>query len=317
MDSLTLRSPAKLNLFLEVIRRREDRFHELDTLMVPVTLSDTLTIRRRTDDRIFLKCHGNDTLPCDGRNLIVKAIQAYCHSAGIPTGFEVILEKRIPVEAGLGGGSGNAATTLTAIHRLSGEPEIPETLRKLGATLGSDVPFFFHGGAARCRGRGEVLEPIPDPPVPFHFVLVRPPEGFSTALAYRYCRTAEECGDRRTIDPILKAWDTGDPEWLGRTCFNRLESAVCPRSEAVRRTMELLRRERTCGVGMSGSGTCCFAICRDERESRELAERLSEQIGTRFPERKRDWFVRSIRTGGREKGKKSENGAEIRTESLE
>ena len=350
-------SPAKLNLFLEVVQRREDGYHELDTLMVPVSVFDTLTITRRDDEKVSLRCRGNRDLPCDDRNLIVKAIELYRRSSGVTAGFDVILDKRIPVAAGLGGGSGNAAVTLAAIHRLCGEPflspfrrEVRETtltsvgrrsyreqiadtiscglgrsesLEELGASLGSDVPFFLGDGAARCRGRGEILDEIPNSPQPFHFVLLRPPEGFATSTAYKYCRPANLCGDRRAIAPILAAWATGDPERLGRTCFNRLESAVFPRSAPVRETMELLRRERTCGVGMSGSGTCCFAICWDQADSERLAERLAERLENRdvaseerigvsdivSEERNsvwnvNGWFVCSVKTVGLKNGKK-------------
>ena len=310
--SLTVRVPAKLNLFLEIVRRRDDGFHEIDSLMAPISLRDQLSFHWRDDEQVRLQCTWNDAadgaekndfvenpasgsgvspcdgtsgsgIPCDERNLVVQAIRAVLTATGRRDGFDITLVKRIPVESGLGGGSADAAATLVAVNRLCGAPLSTAELAGLAAKLGSDVPFFLAGGVARCGGRGEILEPVTGPAQPLHFVLIRPADGFSTATAYRLCRPAAVSGDRRKIDEMLDAWTIDDPQRIGAALFNRFEPIVAAHSAGVRKTLERLRREPVCGAGMSGSGTCCFALCHDAEQAMQLAR----QLATEFPDARR------------------------------
>ena len=172
-------APAKLNLFLEVLGRRPDGYHEIESLMVAVSLYDTLTFTDDPSGEISLRCN-DPALPVGSDNLVVKAAERLRASADSLRGARIVLDKAIPAQAGLGGGSSDAAATLVALDRLWDLRTPPKTLDDLAGEIGSDVAFFMHAPAAVCRGRGEQVESVPLNDV-YHFVLVCPPVGMSTA----------------------------------------------------------------------------------------------------------------------------------------
>ncbi len=162
MISFTLNAPAKLNLSLRVLAKRDDGFHEIDTLMVKLPgLSDQLDFREAKE---FSFACDDSTIPVDEGNLVVKAVRAYEHTVGSPCKCAISLQKQIPHGAGLGGGSSDAATTLLGLNRLCNFKLAVPALHELAAALGSDIPFFLTTGAARCTGRGEKIEAVPPPP---------------------------------------------------------------------------------------------------------------------------------------------------------
>ncbi len=162
MSPLTLDAPAKLNLSLRVIGKRDDGFHEIDTVMVKLPgLTDQLTFESSSS---FSFTCDDPTLPTDESNLVVKAVRSYEAASGKACHFTVSLKKSIPHGAGLAGGSSDAATTLLGLDQLSDHPLGHARLHEIAASLGSDIPFFLSPGAARCTGRGEKTEPIPSPP---------------------------------------------------------------------------------------------------------------------------------------------------------
>src|SRR5262249_51899374 len=218
-------APAKLNLFLEVLGRRPDGYHEVETLMVAVSLYDTLTFLDDPSGAISLRCN-DPTLPVDSDNLVIKAADRLKAATRCPRGARIVLTKAIPIRAGLARGSSDAAAPLAALERLW-DLQIPAPARDaLAADLGSDVPFFNHGPAAICRGRGEQVESVPLIN-PYHFVLVCPPTGLSTAYVYRGVVPPER---PRPVQPVLEALAHGGPAELGRSLFNRLQ----PSAEALR-----------------------------------------------------------------------------------
>ncbi|MFO0954079.1 MAG: 4-(cytidine 5'-diphospho)-2-C-methyl-D-erythritol kinase [Isosphaeraceae bacterium] len=168
-------APAKLNLFLEILGRRGDGYHEIETLMVAVNLHDRLTFTDDPSGAVSLRCD-DPALPTDGRNLVVKAAERLRAATGCTRGASIALEKSIPSEAGLAGGSSDAAATLVALDRLWGLNKTKPTLDAVAGEVGSDVAFFLHGPAAVCRGRGEKVEPVALER-PLTFVLVCPPWG--------------------------------------------------------------------------------------------------------------------------------------------
>lgn len=173
-------SPAKLNLNFRVLRKRSDGYHEIDSLFQAIDLFDRLFFI--PSDRDGLTC-SNPDIPCNSSNLIYKAQSLFrAHHSTRP--FHIHLDKNIPIEAGCGGGSSNAATTLWALNELSGRPFSLSHLIEMGAALGSDVPFFFSSGTAHCTGRGEILEPC-SLPAPLQGWLAKPLFGLSTPLVYR------------------------------------------------------------------------------------------------------------------------------------
>src|SRR5262245_62048232 len=181
-DSVVAWAPAKVNLFLEILSKRADGFHDLATLMVAVNLFDTLVFRSAPEG-IALTSNRPD-LSSGPDNLIVKAAALLQKRSGRNLGTAIRLVKRIPMQAGLGGGSSDAAATLLALNRLWDLELTREDMADLGAQLGSDVPFFVLADTAWCTGRGEIVDPLPVG-ARLHFVLVCPPFGCSTAEVYR------------------------------------------------------------------------------------------------------------------------------------
>jgi 4-diphosphocytidyl-2-C-methyl-D-erythritol kinase len=204
-------APAKLNLFLEVLGRRADGYHEIETLMVAVDLHDTLRLVDDPSGAVTLTCD-DPSLPTGAENLVVRAAERLKAAAGIDRGVRIELAKAIPAMAGLAGGSSDAAATLLGLDHLWNLQTPPGQLDALAGEIGSDVAFFRHAPAAICRGRGERVEPV-SLPVRYHLVLVCPPVGLRTADVYRHLTVPER---PRPIGPIMEALASGETEQLGR-----------------------------------------------------------------------------------------------------
>jgi 4-diphosphocytidyl-2-C-methyl-D-erythritol kinase len=264
-------APAKLNLYLEVLKRRPDDYHDIESLMATVDLFDVLTVRDEPSGAIVLECD-DPSLPTDGRNLVVKAAELLRASTGCTSGARIGLKKAIPAQAGLGGGSSDAAATLAALDQFWDLGVAPGRLDAMAGAIGSDVAFFLHAPAAVCRGRGELVEEV-SLPVPLHFVLVAPRIGMSTVDVYRSLRPPET---PRTIGPVLDALARGGPVELGRSLFNRLQ----PVAEAIRPELTRVRDALAslgpllCGSLMSGSGSAYFGLCRDSAAADRAADVL-------------------------------------------
>ncbi len=276
-----VQTPAKLNLFFEVLRRRDDGYHEIETLVTPVGLYDTLVFTDTNDGKVSLICQKvygvwgvpaglSAGVPEGPENLVVRAVELLRRRAGVGRGASVRLVKRIPVAAGLGGGSSDAAAALMAANVAWNLGQSPGQLAALGAELGSDVPLFFAGGPAVCLGRGEIVRAIRGVPL-LHFVLIRPPAGLATAAVYRACRPAAE---PRSVEPLVESLARGDLSAAGRLLFNRLEPAAESLSPWIGRLREAMAQTDCLGHQMSGSGTCYFGLCRHARHARRLARRL-------------------------------------------
>jgi len=279
--TVTVFAPAKLNLFLKVLGKRLDGYHELETLMVSVGLYDTLVLTDEPAGALHLSCatavSANRRRPLANSPRPVPTI--WCcgrlNSCGKTTGTirgaRIELVKRIPLAAGLAGGSSDAAATLWGLNRLWKLGLSAPELAALGARLGSDIPFFLCSSpAAICRGRGEIVEPLPLP-ARFWFVVAHPRSGLSTADVYRGCRSLSDRLDRRGAGraPVPRAAPGGGgsvsqrPAGTGRTVERRRDAPqnrVCPTAFA--------------GHMMSGSGTSYFGLCRSRRQGVQLAARL-------------------------------------------
>ena len=285
-----VQAPAKLNLFFEVLSKRDDGYHEIETLVYPINLYDTLYFKEDASGQIKFECErvsgrrgttGSELghVPLGDDNLVVRSAHLLRQRAGLSSGARVRLVKRIPSAAGLGGGSSDAAATLMAANAAWGCGWSSARLARLGAELGSDVPLFFAHGPAVCQSRGEKVEPAVGVSL-LHFVVVRPPAGLSTVEVYRACRPAEQ---PRPLAPLLEALARGDLPAAGRLLFNRLESAAEKLSPWIDRVRRELARLDCLGQRMSGSGTCCFGLCRHARHARRAARRLRARgIGIAF-----------------------------------
>ncbi len=260
MSSLTLHAPAKLNLSLRVIGRRDDGFHEIDTRMVKLPgLADQIEFRG--DGGFSFHCD-DPGVPDDEGNLVVKAVRAYEAAANISCRHAVTLRKSIPHGAGLGGGSSDAAVTLLGLNRLNGFALAVDPLREIAAGLGSDIPFFMSSGAGRCTGRGEIIEPIPSPP-PLRVLLLKPSFGVPTPDAYRRWK------DSRNLPGI----DYAPQSVFGVEFVNDLERPVFEKHRFLAEMKHwLMERRETAATLLSGSGSTVFAVLHDDADAEGLAK---------------------------------------------
>ena len=275
---VSISTPAKLNLFLELISRRADGFHELDTLMTPISLYDRLSLTPRADSNINLSCAwspGNlqsnrSELPAAENNLAHRALTLLQARSGVEQGADVFLSKRIPAEAGLGGGSSDAMAALVAGNLAWDLGWSREQLSELGGELGSDVAFFAHANLKRCTGRGEKTESLPTP-ARMHFVVVKPDDGLSTAKVFRQAVVPPR---PTSSDSIISAIAVMDLASIGKLLFNRLQQAASELTSWVDEIRDVMSGLSVLGHQLSGSGTSYFALCRNHRHARLIAAKL-------------------------------------------
>jgi 4-diphosphocytidyl-2-C-methyl-D-erythritol kinase len=259
-----VRAPAKVNLFLEVTARRPDGYHALRTLLVAVSLFDARTFAPAGSIRLSCTDPNLGTGP---ENLIVRAAEVLRRHTGTKAGAAIALTKRIPVAAGLGGGSSDAAATLVGLNRLWKLRLSADELTKLAAELGSDVPFFLKPPAAWCTGRGEVVTSWPLGQR-LHLVLAFPPFGLSTADVYRNVAVPikPESGTA-----MRKAVMVGDAEAVGRLLHNRLQRPALSLRPELNEWLDRLVEAGSLGRLVSGSGSTVFALARDAADARRIA----------------------------------------------
>ncbi len=269
---MNLLAPAKINLSLRVLRKRPDQFHEIETLMLPVSVYDELsitpTLPASSPTGLRLTC-SDPSLPTDDSNLVYRAARLFFEHAGLPHSVTLHLKKAIPHGAGLGGGSSDAASTLSGLNTLFNYPLSPETVHAIAGSLGSDVPFFLTGGAALCRGRGEIVEPFPFAEK-LSILLIKPGFSIPTPWAYRQWQTSHELPD---IPYAPQRFGFGEMvNDLERPVFEKhLFLAVLKRW--------LLRQPETLGALMSGSGSTCFAVLREATDGPALEARVKAEFG--------------------------------------
>lgn len=278
--SLEKASPCKVNLLLNILGKRPDGFHELETLMHPVGIHDQLSFRRAASG-IGLTC-SDPELPRDSGNLAHRAAAMFLQSAGIREGVRIHLEKLVPSAAGLGGGSANAAVTLTGLNELFGFPLATDRLQLIAAKLGSDVPFFLQGNPAIGTGRGENIEPLS--PFPLlngkALLLARPPFGISTPWAYQNLSSFPEAlkGKPGRAADLARALSCPSGEWPRQGFYNSLEAPVLKKFPLLALFQEFFRGQGALAALMSGSGSTTFAIT----ESLPAADRLAEAFKVNF-----------------------------------
>jgi len=256
---ITIESPAKVNLILKVLRRREDGYHDIASLMQKVSLADEMEFTPRKEG-IALACPGSD-LPTGDGNLVVRAARALFAEAGFAGGVEITLRKRIPSAAGLGGGSSNAATTLTVLNSLFQFGFDHERLIGIGARLGADVPFFIYGSSAWAFGIGEILEPA-ETPAGMWLVLVNP--GFEVPTKWVY----QSLNLPLTKTPLKYTIPTfSGVRDLAAALSNDLETVTVARHPVLEELKGFLRRQGALGSLMSGSGPTVFGLFDNEPDA--------------------------------------------------
>jgi len=281
MKKLERNSPCKVNLLLNILGKRPDGFHELETVFHPVALCDRLEFSRGGQG-IELSCN-DPVLPVDAANLVHRAAARFCESAGIRDGIRIHLEKHVPLAAGLGGGSSNAANTLLALNELFGEPLPAGQLQHIAASLGSDVNFFLQNQPALAMGRGERIVPLePFPALQgAHFLLIHPGFGISTAWAYRELARFPSAlnGQAGRAQYLVAQLQSADLGTAGRAFYNSLEAPALEKFPVLRLYQEFLRNHGAAATLMSGSGSTTFALFRSQNAATTATALFKERFG--------------------------------------
>lgn len=280
--SVTMFSPAKLNLFLAITGRRADGFHELVSVAAPLDWGDTLRVERAEVDS--LSCDDPE-VPLDGSNLVLKAAQAFRAASGGVGGARFALEKRIPIGAGLGGGSSNAAAALRALNRLAHAPLSGAALTEVAASVGSDCALFLQDGPVTMRGRGERVEPLPASSAARlrgrRVLVFKPAFGISTAWAYAQMAVRAPASYLPAADAEarLAGWAADGGAKAENLLFNNMETAAFTKFPALPLLLEQLGAEFGLRPRMSGSGSACFAFLDEGARAEVITARIREAWG--------------------------------------
>ena len=309
-SGLEISAPAKINLFLNVLRRRSDGYHEVQTLLCPISLFDQLsfevTPRAEIEFELLLPQSSADPspssaadevdpawdIPADSRNLVVRAVRRVQQALGTEQGCRIRLRKAIPAAAGLGGGSSDTAAAIVA-SLVSWQGWNRSLAVHIAAEIGSDVPFFLGSrdgiGLALATGRGEQCQPILAQPA-MDVLVTHPPVGCSTQEVYRNCAVY---GDGRNFQKIVDACETGQLEKIGAQLFNTLQLPAADMTQWIDRQLSLLADVGATHTLMSGSGSSCFALVNDP----QCADRLHRAAPARGIGRVyavQSWYGKSI-----------------------
>lgn len=261
MNQIDIMSYAKINLTLDVLRKREDGYHELKMIMHTVSLFDSINIRK-SESGISLKTNLK-YLPTDKRNIAYAAAQLFLEKSGITDGVTINIKKTIPVAAGLAGGSSNAAAVLVGLNRMYDGIFNEAELCKMGELLGSDVPFCIAGGCALCEGRGEILTPLPDL-ASATFLIAKPPVRVSTADVYSNLK-ADRLSEHPDTDGVIGAIGRGDKEAVAVRMFNVLETVTAAQHPEIKRMKQEMIDMGATGSVMSGSGPTVIGLFKDKK----------------------------------------------------
>ena len=280
--AFTLPSFAKINWRLRIIGRRADGFHELHTIFQTVTLHDELRFAARDDDRLHLTCNSPD-IPVDESNLILRAAAALRNRRGIPKGASIHLEKVIPVEGGLGGGSSNAAIALLGLAALWKIETSRRELENIGASLGADVPFFLTGGTALGRGLGTQISPINDV-VAEHLLIVQPKAKVSTTEAYKALNSPALTKVESDIILSISRADEQFTDSYPKALHNDFERVVFHLIPEIRHVKDALLRSGARSALLAGSGSSVFGVFDNSVALERAIEMLEKESGWRiFP----------------------------------
>jgi 4-diphosphocytidyl-2-C-methyl-D-erythritol kinase len=286
---LTVFSPAKINLYLRIVGKRDDGYHDLETVMLPLDFGDQITLQLAERD-LTLECD-DPRLPTDDHNLALQAAKRLAQHCGVKHGVKMFLRKRTPLTAGLGGGSSNAAAVLKGLNDLWRLNASMEVLGGLAADMGSDINFFLQSSAALCLGRGERVEPVPCR-LSGAILLVNPGFGISTKWAYeswsRSDRDAAGLTPTRssglTVHPpevslLLRALGQNDLPHVGQCLFNSLEAPSITKFPVLRLLKDAMLAGGAMGALMSGSGATVFGLFGDDEAATACASQIREEFG--------------------------------------
>jgi 4-diphosphocytidyl-2-C-methyl-D-erythritol kinase len=270
MNAMQVLAPAKINLLLKILGKRDDGFHELETVIAPVSLCDELDIEKQSRWIDFF-CD-NPSIPDGDKNLVVRAAKAFFEATRQKAGVRIALEKRIPHGAGLGGGSSDAASTLLALNELFETKLTREALAKIGESIGSDVPFFIFRSAAICKGRGELVTPI-KLGEPLSLLLLKPEFGVPTAWAYQRWQDSLD----------LPGVEYTPQEFASQVFVNDLEQPAFEKFVFLAQMKTWLLKQPEVGTAlMSGSGSTMFAVTKPNSDRDLLRDRAKKELDSQL-----------------------------------
>ena len=273
MNELILKAYAKINLGLDVVRRREDGYHDLRMIMQTIGIFDEIRLEKTNDEGSFILKTNKEELPCDERNLMVKAAKLMWETYSLPGGLKMHLDKNIPMAAGLAGGSTDAAAVFNGINRLYNLNLSVEELQKLAVNIGADIPYCIVGGTCLAEGIGEVLSVLPETKeVPL--VLVKPGFDVSTGYVYTHLKLNEKT-QHPDIDAQIRSLTGNDLKTMAALMGNVLESVTVERFPEIEQIKEDLRIAGSFGAMMSGSGPSVFGLFEDGAKAQEAGKQMA------------------------------------------
>ena len=293
MNNITVFSPAKINLFLAITGRRADDFHDLVSVVAPVSFGDTLRIETGVKGGKFSLTCSDAAVPLDATNLILRAAEAFRAASGWTRGASFSLDKKIPMGAGLGGGSSNAVAALRGLNELAGRPLGEERLDAIAVELGSDCALFLHGAPVVMRGRGERVSALSDDAeerlAERRILIFKPDISINTAWAYRQlaARAPASYLPAEQAETRLAAWIESNASAEG-LLFNNMEPPAFEKFFALPVLIAQMRERFGVAAGMSGSGSACFALLRENHDAAAMTEFVRAAWG-------RDAFVEEAR----------------------
>ena len=278
MTTMCDKAFAKLNLTLDVLRKREDGYHDLKSVMQTISLHDIVEVEIGTGRPWCIQCD-TEGIPCDARNLAWKAAEKFCSALQRdPDGLTIRIEKNIPSGAGMAGGSSDAAAVLRILNRFYGEPLTMEELAQLGGGIGSDVPFCVTGGTVMCEGRGEIMRRLPD--MPKCVILGCKPE-FSVSTPFLFKKIdSVEIYDHPDNKGMEQAITDGNMDAIARHIYNVFEPVVSDEHEEIGHIKSVCSAYGALATQMTGSGSVVFAIMPDV----DSAEKAMETLKTTYPQ---------------------------------
>ena len=280
---------AKVNLYLDIVSRRADGYHEIETVFVPLSEpADRLRVTVAAEEGIGLTCSHPD-VPADWRNLAWRAAEAFAESARVAPRWQIHVEKNIPVSAGLGGGSSDAAAVLRLLNDLHGHPLDARQLHHAARSLGADVPFFLDPRPSLAKGVGDVLTAIACPVVPA-MVLVNPGFPLSTRWAYEHCHPGRGPG---RFETLLAALAAGDLDGLCANAYNGFEEVAFWKFPILEMVIEFLHIAGCRAAHLCGSGPTLYGLCVSKEQAEEAARQAVERFGAGF----RAWACGEVRGG--------------------
>ena len=271
---VTVKAPAKINLVLNTLYKRPDNFHEVEMIMTTVDLADYITVKELSTNKIVLKSDQYQ-IPLNENNLAYRAAKIFKDHFKITAGVEIYIKKKIPVAAGLAGGSSDAAATLKALKQLWNVECSIEELADLGAVLGSDIPFCIYGGTALATGRGEIIKPIPSPPKCW-VILIKPRIGVSTRDIYEALDLKN--AQHPDVQVMLQSIYNNDFKGVCQNIGNTLEDVTLKQYPVVSEIKEKLIQFGADAVLMSGSGPTVFALVRKDYKVKRIMNSINGSL---------------------------------------